>query len=70
MLQQATDYRIYDQAFFLSEIESAEGKEEKKEPLACINTRKFKGLDSREITSSPEIKKVIYMARHFNHRQK
>ena len=30
MLQQATDYRIYDQAFFLSGIESAEGKEEKK----------------------------------------
>ena len=23
----------------------------------CINTRKFKGLDSREITSLPEIKK-------------
>ena len=37
---------------------------------ACINTRKFKGLDSREITSLPEIKKVIYMARHFNHRRK
>ena len=29
---------------------------------ACINTRKFKGLDSREITSLPEIKKVIYIA--------
>ena len=26
-------------------------------------------LDSREITSLPEIKKVIYMARHFNHRR-
>ena len=26
---------------------------------ACINTRKFKGLDSREITSLPEIEKVI-----------
>ena len=37
---------------------------------AYINTRKFKGLDSREITSLPEIKKVIYMARHFNHRRK
>ena len=36
----------------------------------CINTRKFKGLDSREITSLPEIKKVIYMARHFNQRGK
>ena len=36
----------------------------------CINTRKFKGLDSREITSLPEIKKVIYMTRHFNHRRK
>ena len=24
---------------------------------ACINTRKFKGLDSREITSLPDIKK-------------
>ena len=28
---------------------------------ACINTRKFKGFDSREITSLPEIKKVIYI---------
>ena len=37
---------------------------------ACVNTQKFKGLDSREITSFPEIKKVIYMARHFNHHQK
>ena len=36
---------------------------------ACINTRKFKGLDSREMTSLPVIKKVIYMARHFNHRR-
>ena len=33
----------------------------------CINTQKFKGLGSREITSLPEIQKVIYMARHFNH---
>ena len=32
MLQQATDYRIYDQAFFLSGIESAEGKEDKRTP--------------------------------------
>ena len=37
---------------------------------ACINTRKFKYLDSREITSLPKIQKVIYMARHFNHRRK
>ena len=37
---------------------------------ACINTRKFKGLDSREIPSLPDIKKVIYTARHFNHRRK
>ena len=29
---------------------------------AYINTRKFKGLDSTEISSLPEIKKVIYMA--------
>ena len=36
----------------------------------CINTRKFKGLDSREITLLPGIQKVIYMARHFNHRRK
>ena len=36
----------------------------------CINMQKFKGLDSREITSLPEIKKVIYMSRHFNHRRK
>ena len=35
-----------------------------------INTRKFKGLDSTEITSLPEIKKVIYMVHHFNHRRK
>ena len=28
------------------------------------------GLDSREITSLPEIKEVIYMALHFNHRRK
>ena len=37
---------------------------------SCINTRKFKGLDSREVTSLPEIQKVIYMARHFNHHRK
>ena len=35
---------------------------------ACI--KKFKGLDSREFTSLPEIKEVIYMALHFNHRRK
>ena len=29
----------------------------------CINTRTFKGFDSREITSLPEIKNVIYMVR-------
>ena len=34
---------------------------------ACFNTRKFKGLDFREITSLPDFKKVIYMASHFNH---
>ena len=37
---------------------------------ACINTWKFKGLDSREITSLSDIKKAIYRARHFNHRWK
>ena len=37
---------------------------------ACINTRKFKGLDSREITSLPDIKKVIYMVCLFNHHRK
>ena len=37
---------------------------------ACINTRKYKGLDSREFTSLPEVKIGIYMARHFNHRRK
>ena len=37
---------------------------------ACINTWKFKGLNSREITSLPNIEKVIYMARHFNHCRK
>ena len=31
---------------------------------------KIKGLDSREITSLPEIKEVIYKARHLNHRWK
>ena len=36
----------------------------------CINTRKFKDLDSREITSLLDIEKVIYMRRHFNHRRK
>ena len=34
-----------------------------------VNTQKFKSLNSREITSLPDIEKVIYMARHFN-RQK
>ena len=33
-----------------------------------VYTRKFKGLDSREIISLSEIKKVIYMVHHFNHR--
>ena len=37
---------------------------------ACKNTRKFKGFDSREITSLPDIEQVIYMPRHFNHRLK
>ena len=37
------------------------------ETVARLNTRKLKGLDSSEITSLSEIKKVIYMARHFNH---
>ena len=31
---------------------------------------KIQGLDSREITSLPEIKKVIYMAHYFNYRRK
>ena len=31
---------------------------------------KIQGLDSREITSLPEIENVIYMACHFNHRRK
>ena len=34
-----------------------------------VNTQKFKSLNSREITSLPDIEKVIYIARHFN-RQK
>ena len=37
---------------------------------SCKYTRKFKGLDSREVTSLPQIEKVIYMARHFYHRRK
>ena len=32
MLQQVADYRIYDQAFYFSRIESAEEKEEKRTP--------------------------------------
>ena len=32
-----------------------------------INTRKFKGLDSREITPLPEIKEMIYMVRHLRY---
>ena len=35
-----------------------------------LSACKFKGLDSREITSLPEIKKVIHMARLFNHCRK
>ena len=31
---------------------------------------KIKGVDWREITSSSKSKKVVNMARHFNHRQK
>ena len=31
---------------------------------------KIKGLDLREMTSVPEIKNVINMARHFNHPRK
>ena len=34
---------------------------------ACRNTQKLNGLDCRKITSLPDIEKVIYMARHFNH---
>ena len=33
---------------------------------ASINTQKFKGLDSREITSLQEIKKVTYMTRSWH----
>ena len=37
----------------------------------CINSQKFRGLDSRKITSLPEIKKKkIYLGRHFNYRRK
>ena len=36
----------------------------------CINTRIFKGLDCRQITIIARDQKVIYMERHFNHRQK
>ena len=36
----------------------------------CIVTRKFKGFDSREISSFPKIKKRDEnMACHFNHRR-
>ena len=38
--------------------------------VAGYINRKFKGLDSREITSLTKIQKVIYKARHFNHRRK
>ena len=36
----------------------------------CMNTRKLKGLDSSEIKSLPKSKKVMNMARHFNHCRK
>ena len=36
----------------------------------CMKTRKTKGLDSREITSSPKSKYVMNMACHINHRLK
>ena len=36
-----------------------EWRDTKNQPYACINTRKFKVLDSREITSLPEIKKLM-----------
>ena len=43
--------------------------------LVCVsnyvyNTEKFKHLHCREITSLPQIKKVIYCSCHFNHHQK
>ena len=54
MLQQATDYWIYDQAFFLSGIESAEGKEEKKNP----SPPKQKGKKDRHV--------IEFVGRHFS----
>ena len=49
---------------------SARVSEDQKYLWVARYTREFKGLDSREITSLPEIEKVIYMVRHFNHHRK
>ena len=36
---------------------------------ACIKYTQIKGLDSREITSLPEIKNLMNMVHHFTHGQ-
>ena len=41
-----------------------------KTSVGFVRDTKIQDLDAREITSLPEIKKVIYVARHFNHRGK
>ena len=60
---------VYTFYFFLNWFSTRVSDDQKyvcgRRLYVCINTRKFKGLDSRKITSLPEIKKVIYMARHF-----
>ena len=65
-------FLLYRRRYFLliSEFYSTRVSDDRKyvcgrRLYARINTRKFKGLDSREITSLLEIKKVLYIARHF-----
>ena len=67
-------FRMFTFYLFLNWLSTRVSEDQKyvcgRRLYARINTKKFKGLDSWEITSLPEIKKVIYMACHFNHRRK
>ena len=64
----STWYRIYSVKNWFSARVSDDQKYPCNHRLyACMNTWKFKGFDSRKITSLKEIKKVIDMAHHFNH---
>ena len=68
-------YRFFSSYFIVVDCYSTRVSDDRKYVFgrrlyACINTRKFNALDSREITSLPEIKEVINVARHFNRRRK